>query len=884
MPVNYSTLPIEKLKLSVRSFNCLKRSGINFISELLELSTDDLYNIKNMGKKSVDEIQNVISKIADIETETIAFEDVDEKECFILDTHIKKLNLSNRSYNCLINNGISEVSQLVWLEQEQIENFKNAGVKSINEIVEIIDKIDTILLEENEQRVLKESISKDIFDAITETTEFYNISYARAVLIWKQSFNESDSKNTEDVVFYAYENTILTELLENKILNITTNWNYEFEVDKLRYVLPKHLIETTMMERKIIKCEEDGKILNLGDGVYAIKYPSVLDFINGLEDERSKELLCYRLDGKTLNEIGEITGVTRERVRQLCIKALNNHPRFKEDKYIDLFGIYELGIEDFLSIFDEKAETYYYLKMIDNIPSAEKLSMKNMLDDSSISNNIKRRVEAAVYKDHIFDKGIYIPKSKIELFEHYFCNYCIDQMQMEQICKGYCDFLERSGLQKNEKLAIEPRTYSNKLSECNYALASRGDCYRYYNIGSEEKDYAFLVEELNIPDFTDKEISTLKLFREHTELMELYDIRDEYELHNLLRKIWNDYGTCQVNFAKMPTIRIGNSDEKAQMYDFLIQTSPISGVDISDAYEEAYGVKSNMALTRFIKYFDIYYHQGIFKVDFETMTNEQFEYMRNILTDDFYSLTYVKRLFFKEFPNASTGLINSHNIKLLGFQNYSSYILKREYSATSYVEKLLNQKDVFDIGDFPRELTNLVIFGSVLYEKRKQREIIEYSPHKYLNVSRLIAIGVVKPALEEYCCAVANFVEKESYFTITSLRNAGFTHSLDELDFEDWFYSSLVIEEDDEFSYIRIGGTRLMYRGQKAITTSSFLEAFVERERAIDIYDLESILSENYGINVSRWNLIDAIRKSSLYYDSIMEKVYVDYDTYFEEI
>ena len=109
MPVNYSTLPIEKLKLSVRSFNCLKRSGINFISELLELSTDDLYNIKNMGKKSVDEIQNVISKIADIETETIAFEDVDEKECFILDTHIKKLNLSNRSYNCLIINGISEV-------------------------------------------------------------------------------------------------------------------------------------------------------------------------------------------------------------------------------------------------------------------------------------------------------------------------------------------------------------------------------------------------------------------------------------------------------------------------------------------------------------------------------------------------------------------------------------------------------------------------------------------------------------------------------------------------------------------------------------------------------------------------------------------------------
>ena len=48
--------PIEDLNLSVRSYNCLKRAGINTVKELISRSSDDLYKIRNFGKKSFDEI------------------------------------------------------------------------------------------------------------------------------------------------------------------------------------------------------------------------------------------------------------------------------------------------------------------------------------------------------------------------------------------------------------------------------------------------------------------------------------------------------------------------------------------------------------------------------------------------------------------------------------------------------------------------------------------------------------------------------------------------------------------------------------------------------------------------------------------------------------
>ena len=60
---NEMSTPIESLDLSVRSYNCLKREGINTVSELVALSEHQLMNIRNFGQKSVDEVRDKLVEL-----------------------------------------------------------------------------------------------------------------------------------------------------------------------------------------------------------------------------------------------------------------------------------------------------------------------------------------------------------------------------------------------------------------------------------------------------------------------------------------------------------------------------------------------------------------------------------------------------------------------------------------------------------------------------------------------------------------------------------------------------------------------------------------------------------------------------------------------------
>ena len=56
-------MTIEELDLSVRSFNCLKRAGINTVEDLIGKSEDDMMKVRNLGRKSLDE---VVAKLASL--------------------------------------------------------------------------------------------------------------------------------------------------------------------------------------------------------------------------------------------------------------------------------------------------------------------------------------------------------------------------------------------------------------------------------------------------------------------------------------------------------------------------------------------------------------------------------------------------------------------------------------------------------------------------------------------------------------------------------------------------------------------------------------------------------------------------------------------------
>lgn len=56
-------MTVEELDLSVRSYNCLKRAGINTVDELIQRTEEDMMKVRNLGKKSLEEIQGKLSEL-----------------------------------------------------------------------------------------------------------------------------------------------------------------------------------------------------------------------------------------------------------------------------------------------------------------------------------------------------------------------------------------------------------------------------------------------------------------------------------------------------------------------------------------------------------------------------------------------------------------------------------------------------------------------------------------------------------------------------------------------------------------------------------------------------------------------------------------------------
>ena len=56
-------MTIEDLDLSVRSYNCLKRAEINTVADLMKKSEDDMIKVRNLGRKSLEEVKKKLQEL-----------------------------------------------------------------------------------------------------------------------------------------------------------------------------------------------------------------------------------------------------------------------------------------------------------------------------------------------------------------------------------------------------------------------------------------------------------------------------------------------------------------------------------------------------------------------------------------------------------------------------------------------------------------------------------------------------------------------------------------------------------------------------------------------------------------------------------------------------
>lgn len=133
-------MSIDELDLSVRAWHCLAFSNIRTVGDLIGKTRDDLFKVRNMGKKSLDEIEEKLAaRGLQLMAESGSFvfsSDFSKKDRAPLAAQIAELDLSVRTYNCLRRAGLRTIGDLTGKSREDLMRVRNIGRKCLEEIDE----------------------------------------------------------------------------------------------------------------------------------------------------------------------------------------------------------------------------------------------------------------------------------------------------------------------------------------------------------------------------------------------------------------------------------------------------------------------------------------------------------------------------------------------------------------------------------------------------------------------------------------------------------------------------------------------------------------------------------------------------------------------------
>ena len=904
----WDDVPIQELGMSVRSTNALMRTGLRMLSDVLLLSVEKLKNIKNLGEKSFEETVAVVFSYFETDRDTSvlsAEKKTEEKDAELLtkDPTIDMIPLSVRAANAIAKCGYRYVSEIANFTNDDFLQIKNMGELSAQETYEKV------------QLFLKEYRKKLALQAITPNQKAELVDSAPKVIAVLEVFQKECERcgsiklvrTCERLILSAKANDVLLLYAVNEITDVyrlpsvieATNKSvidlleqHRIEgvsLHEIKSVLPESLTDELLTERLNVLAEKG--VIRYADN-YFLSYPSFADVLKTYKDERSVQVINLRIEGTTLEEIAQIQGgLTRERVRQIeakCMRRLfTEYGKLDEDKYEYIYTTYDLNNELMERYLGFSKETVYFLEYKYKGTNKKQPVDERVLDDPLIPVSVKKRIEKYILSQKIRIGNEYVEAKRHLVEDALFPIFCNDTVSCSEFIEKYNEFVKEN--QRPELLIAQDniRTRINKYASSHKILWTLNQKMRYYDVEAINK--AAFLERLNLKQYKNVEISAKIIFDENIELMEELDIRNEYELHNLFKKILVPSDCPGLELGRTPIMQFGAADRKRQVVDLLAQLTPIFQNDFADAYSELYGVSPTTVLANYLSYVKQYINKDrILEMDIPAFSDKQIVVLKSVLTNDFYSTRTITAIIRKEYPDESPDFINHFTLHQLGFRVYSGYVIRMTYrSSQDYFTSILTSPGIIDTNSFSHEMTNLPAYRSTLADLLSDYDLIEFMPKKYICMSRLAELfEMTKEDIKAFCRRVRDFTDKQ-FFTVQSLKKDGFDDELFELGFDDYFYSSILFFDRENFAHLRAGCNTLFKLDTHSFSLSDFIEWLLYREESMsmDAYELIEFLNETYGLKYDRWDIKQKfLPGTSMYYSDITEKLYADYEIYFDEI
>ena len=588
-------------------------------------------------------------------------------------------------------------------------------------------------------------------------------------------------------------------------------------------------------------------------------------------------------------------------LRQRRADLLRNRPHLDEDKFAPLYQRYDLTEDAFCKITQASPMTFGYLKAV---KVSNKFSLRLAANDHSLPQEWRDR--AAQLNRHssagVLRTPVSVEKDNASQLEQIarkkLGNFSTrgaalrafaesgaveEYHDLKDFRNRYQLFLEDNKCGYKQMLALpsEDIRCLNELRGTHMYLVARANKIRAYKVDS--RFTSELRQILTLAVGRNIECGAGLILRENKELCDLYDVRDDEELYEIIRSFVRPGSVPGLEMGSMPLIRLGKTDRKNQMLDVLRDAGiELSREEFAQRYADKYCVETRTVRGNYLRDMNAYLRNGRYSYVESNLTDEQQQFIKDMVTEDYVSLPYVAASFAAKFGTASERLVNDQSLAPLGLEISRDLIVKEGVDLRQSFTNLLMSRDSFAYGSpgFGDEVINHPDFRNAITPLLRNFTLIECNHDSFISLKRLNeTTGVRRIDLGSYACSLFARTELDVPFTVTSLRKQGFMHKLDavvdECGFDNSFYDSIVLYglAQEQIKRTRFSGVYMFCRKEGTFSSADAVEYVVRQKGPIEVGDLIDAFQDDYGIVITAADINRAVQDKGLFYNEDLDMV-----------
>lgn len=869
-----SEISLDQLDLSVRAKHVLHRMGVHTYEQLIVTPIEEIAIQRNMGVKTLEEIKSFIRDYtpSDVDlsdstsstpesTPLSGFTDEQMKE---MSQHsIDELHLSVRPYNAIRRAGFTNIDQVASLSDFDLSQIKGMGIGSAREVKESFEKW-------TQENLL--CFTYDELDDETETKQkavFQIASEALSPLFhiyWKELSKESCDDTDYDEIYQVEGIDALIQIvlqmdcLKLKLERLLQKQTDEGIIEKEKLLNRLNDFDLPFSAQTIIDAGIKHSIICEYEDYYLIVRERFIDAFSSVynPDDRTDQILQFRVEGCSLQDIGELYDLTRERVRQIAIKRANKFPPLFEDYFSDVYSFFHISKNSFIDAFPEVSEEgYEYL-------STRYQKGKTDLSEKTIQSYYgKWKSRLIRHLEEEIERRDKQTISRTEMIMRVLISNKDTPLSIEEFEDTYYEYLKRKGF-STERLTINMRSVGNHLRNAKGVVFNRENKVRYC-----DADPHVIWNAINFSQYKNSVISSELIFRDYNDLMEELDIRDGYELFYVIKSslsLWNKK-LFEIKCRRVPVIVMGEASEEAQAIKLLREISPVAYYDYYLAYEERYGLRKETAqgnptisnaLAR-------YYVDGQYLIDAPVINDADVPAFLSALNKKtIWFIDEIELLFDTICINSSKDAINEAAFRRIGYVLYAGYAFSERYgTVNNYLETEVFSADVVDLNTLDRRLLNLSSFGSFLDKTKKALDFIETAPKVLTSIKRINeAYGLTKENIREIQSNLTEYY-KIPYFNGFSLWSQIENQPLiQKLQKNDWMLTCILRQQDIVSSMI-VGGGIILSLDNESLSISKICEWIASiHNKKMPLKTLEKEFNSTFGSKVSSSKLAEKLKSS----------------------